>query len=387
MIEALLIPHWEGCPPSNLQVLGVSFGERIIQQARKAGFKKILQGPKLSDVPSQFLILSPNILLSDAGWRRLNSLEPREQTLTVPSETNCLAIIRCQDTDFVSRTLEESDSYSILLTKLSAQLGRETISLAKRDWARFESPSQRPHVEAWLLRGLIKDSEGFMSRYVERKISLSVTRKLVNTPVTPNAMTFLSLAIGIVGAFCFIPAKNSSHLVGAFLFWLHSVLDGCDGELARLKFAESRWGGLLDFWGDNVVHAAVFSAIAAGVYIKKPSRAPVLLAASAVSGTLLSASMVYWTTMRSKPADGPLFTSVIKSSSPHLGNFQPAEKIADLLARRDFIYLVGALAMAGRVKWFLWMGSIGAPLYFLALAALSLKNSTSMPNMPNQLVT
>ena len=28
-------------------------------------------------------------------------------------------------------------------------------------------------------------------------------------------------------------------------------LDGCDGELARLKFKESRWGGLLDFWGDN----------------------------------------------------------------------------------------------------------------------------------------
>ena len=39
----------------------------------------------------------------------------------------------------------------------------------------------------------------------------------------------------------------------------HSILDGCDGELARLKFQESRWGGILDFWGDNVVHSVIFA--------------------------------------------------------------------------------------------------------------------------------
>jgi hypothetical protein len=37
-----------------------------------------------------------------------------------------------------------------------------------------------------------------------------------------------------------------------------------------------------------------------------------------------------------------------------------------------------ALAIAGKVRWFLWLGAIGAPLYFLALAALSLKNSQTV---------
>jgi hypothetical protein len=111
---------------------------------------------------------------------------------------------------------------------------------------------------------LVKDSEGFMSRHLERKISLAVTRKLVETRITPNAMTLVSLGIGLVGASFFVLPPGPGHVVGSLLFWLHSVLDGCDGELARLKFAESRWGGLLDFWGDNVVHSAVFSAIAAG---------------------------------------------------------------------------------------------------------------------------
>jgi hypothetical protein len=49
--------------------------------------------------------------------------------------------------------------------------------------------------------------------------------------------------------------------------------------------------------------------------------------------------------------------------------------MADQLARRNFIYLVVALALLGKVNWFLWMGAVGAPLYFLALAAFSLKNS------------
>ena len=72
------------------------------------------------------------------------------------------------------------------------------------------------------------------------------------------------------------------------------------------------------------------------------------------------------------------------SSDPEVAS--AAEKIADQLARRDFIYLVIALAALGRLNWFLWMSAVGAPLYFLVLAALSLKNSTAKchPLMPWQ---
>ena len=54
-------------------------------------------------------------------------------------------------------------------------------------------------------------------------------------------------------------------------------------------------------------------------------------------------------------------------------------KIADLLARRDFIYLVVALACLRRTDWFLWLGAVGAPLYFLALAGFSLKTRPATP--------
>ena len=124
--------------------------------------------------------------------------------------------------------------------------------------------SEIPAAEKHLLRSLIKDEEGFMSRHVERKISLAITRLLVRTSITPNAMTLVSVAIGLVGAACFLVWSRPWHVAGALLFLSHSILDGCDGEIARLKFLESRWGGLLDFWGDNVVHAAVFTGIGIG---------------------------------------------------------------------------------------------------------------------------
>ena len=42
-----------------------------------------------------------------------------------------------------------------------------------------------------------------MSRHLERKISLAVTRNLVDTRITPNAMTLISVGIGLIGAFFF----------------------------------------------------------------------------------------------------------------------------------------------------------------------------------------
>src|SRR5262249_62044011 len=113
--------------------------------------------------------------------------------------------------------------------------------------------------EAWLLRSLIKQREGFMSRHFERKISLALTRRLAVTRITPDVMTLVSLAIGLTGAPFFLSSSPAYQLTGALLFLLHSILDGCDGELARLKFVESAHGAILDFLGDNVVALAVLA--------------------------------------------------------------------------------------------------------------------------------
>jgi 1L-myo-inositol 1-phosphate cytidylyltransferase / CDP-L-myo-inositol myo-inositolphosphotransferase len=202
------------------------------------------------------------------------------------------------------------------------------------------SPTDLPRAETWLLRSLVKDTEGFMSRHVERPISLAISRRLVGTRITPNAMTLASVAVGLAGAALFLSSRPGAPVAGALLVLLHSILDGCDGELARLKFQESRLGGVLDFWGDNVVHAAVFGTIAAAWSRASGGSGPLLVGAAAILGTLLSAAFVYRHTM-AQVAEGPLYLLVI-------------------------------LAALGKVRWFLVMGAVGSPIYLLLLLGIAL---------------
>lgn len=231
-------------------------------------------------------------------------------------------------------------------------------------------PQDKNALEKFLLRSLIKDTEGFMSQHVERKISLAVTRLILPSGISPNTMTLISISIGIVGSFFFLSPQKWYHVAAALLFWLHSVLDGCDGEIARLKFVESRWGGILDFWGDNVVHSFVFALLAVGSAAKLQSSLYIFLGMSAVLGTVLSAFWTWWHTMRRKKDSEPVFTTVVAQKSSETSREKKAKKlevIADFLARRDFIYLVIFLALIGKTEIFLWMSAIGSPIYFLVL--------------------
>ena len=206
--------------------------------------------------------------------------------------------------------------------------------------------------ERWLLRSLIKPTEGFMSRHFERKVSLAVTRRLVDTPITPNAMTVVSLAIGLAGAPFFLSPVPSLQITGTLLFLLHSILDGCDGELARLRFQESRGGALLDFWGDNVVHVAVFGCMAVGWSLAARSAWPLLPGAIAIASSLGAAATVSRWFVSKRPVGAVGST---------------AARLTDALANRDFIYVVLLLAAFGRAAWFLVIAALGTPVFVLLL--------------------
>jgi len=221
--------------------------------------------------------------------------------------------------------------------------------------------------ENWLLKRLVKSSESFMSRHVERPISLAISRRLVWTSLTPNAMTVISLAIGLMSAPFFLSSQPGIQVIGGILFLAHSILDGCDGELARLKFKESRWGGLLDFWGDNLVHISIFFCMGLGWSMSLQSSWPLWLSASAIAGTLGSAWSVYRQTMQPKLKTGPLFTSVVRSTTTRLS------QVMDTLGRRDFIYLVLLLSAFGKASWFLLPTALGAPMFCITLLWLGLE--------------
>lgn len=115
------------------------------------------------------------------------------------------------------------------------------------------SEDSRRRAEHQLYRSLIKRVDGPVSRRVNRPISLWVTRRVIDTGITPNQMTVAANLVGALGVMLVFRATWFTVALGSLLVQLQSILDGCDGELARLKLQSSRFGE----WFDNVLDDTV----------------------------------------------------------------------------------------------------------------------------------
>ncbi|HEX9747761.1 MAG TPA: CDP-alcohol phosphatidyltransferase family protein, partial [Methylomirabilota bacterium] len=295
--------------------------------------------------PGARLVLVPANVLPQARWlRALREMPLDPETLAVDSSLT--AVVESTGIDEVLRSAGQAAGAEDLIATLSRRLARATGSGDPAGRFALGGAAGAPAAEDWLMRSLIKETEGFMSRHLERRISLAITRRLVVTSITPNAMTLVSLTIGLLGAPFFLSAAPLQQIVGGLLFLTHSVLDGCDGELARLKFQESPTGARLDFWGDNLVHVAVFGCMAVGWSLAAASLWPLLLGALAITGTAASAYVV-------AHRDGAAAAA------------GPPGRLADAVANRDFIYLVILLACFGRAHWFLIPVALGTPIFMM----------------------
>jgi phosphatidylglycerophosphate synthase len=378
-------------------VLGLPLLRRVVLTAQRAGFstilvaisdpssiKQILDGtPALAVLPSdmsahlpsgRIVLLASNVLPTQRSLRWL-----RDQPLELDRAYvfgNAAACIEPSEFSACRSILQDVLRGHATFEEFACACGTMFEEEQVDGLYRLKTTQDRREAEHDLLRGLIKDTEGFMSRHLERRISLAITRRLVSTGMTPNAMTVVSIGIGLLGAPFFLSSQWGYQLIGALLFLAHSILDGCDGELARLRFQESRWGGILDFWGDNVVHVTVFACMGIGWSLSVREPWPLWLGGLAIAGTIGSAGFVYLHTMRGAGSTGPLFTSVVQSTTSTLSN------MIDSLARRDFIYLVVVLSAFGKASWFLALSAIGAPIYLgllLWVAFSKRRNNGELP--------
>jgi hypothetical protein len=118
-------------------------------------------------------------------------------------------------------------------------------------------------VFATLLRGDL----GFVARHINKKISFRITRGLlVHLPVTPNQVTVAAGLIGLVGALLVAHGSYLSVVAGFVLAQLQSILDGCDGELARVRFQQSASGEWLDTIVDDGLNLAFMLAVGLGLW-------------------------------------------------------------------------------------------------------------------------
>jgi len=102
------------------------------------------------------------------------------------------------------------------------------------------------------LSALRKPADGLVSRWINRRISLAITRRIANLPITPNQISTFTLLLGIASGFLVAQGTYALMVAGAFLLQTQSTIDGVDGELARLRSQCSRLGQWLDTISDDL---------------------------------------------------------------------------------------------------------------------------------------
>jgi phosphatidylglycerophosphate synthase len=243
---------------------------------------------------------------------------------------------------------------SALLSEVPQNSDSEHLSNHGLVCAPAVSETNRAAVERGLFNGLKSASDGWVDRYLNRKLSPWFSRWFVRMPLTPNQVTLIAWAIGLLAALCFAHGSWVSGVLGALLLQWSSVIDCCDGEVARLKFLESTSGYYLDITCDNIVHVAVFVGIAWSGYQELGQTHVLLLGGLAAFGTLMGFITVLATRHgRARQASAAL------------------DRLIDALANRDFSLVLVLCALTGTLQWFLWALAIGVNLFWLIALGLA----------------
>jgi phosphatidylglycerophosphate synthase len=105
-------------------------------------------------------------------------------------------------------------------------------------------------VEARSFAGSYKGVTDVVTKYVWPRPAKVVTKWCAERQITPNAVTYLGLALMFLALFLF---WNGDFLLGLIPAWIMTFLDTVDGKLARVTMTSSKFGDVLDH-GIDLIH-------------------------------------------------------------------------------------------------------------------------------------
>jgi len=221
-----------------------------------------------------------------------------------------------------------------------------------------------------------KPQDGFVSRFLNRPISRRITAFLLKFPIRPNGWTVSIFVLPLIAGVFLVRGDYVSIIIGAAIFQVFSILDGCDGEIARAKNLESKLGERLDYLCDFI--ASLLYVLTLGVGLHRSSE-------GIVCAVLITANELFLRVSRSKMAvaSSPLHDSFYARHHAmigHSGLLKLGERSVwwlFQLTKRDMAILVFLmLALLDLADWILnlWTIVAGASLVLSVIAVIKAVN-------------
>jgi len=155
-------------------------------------------------------------------------------------------------------------------------------------WIDVDDEKAFKKAEKNLLINLKKISDGPISRYLNRPISTKISKLLLKKRITPNQISLFSFSLSMIGAFFFFLGGYVNLLIGGMLAQVSSVIDGCDGEIARLKFQTSEFGGWVDAVLDRYADAFLLFGLTCYAYLPSKNFLYLLVGFLAIIGAFMN---------------------------------------------------------------------------------------------------
>ena len=154
-------------------------------------------------------------------------------------------------------------------------------------WQVVNTPSDRVIAERKLDEWLVKPTDGLFAR-MNRRISIPISRQLIKFPITPNMVTLFTLMVSFLAGVFFGLGGYWNMVIGGLLSVWASILDGCDGEVARLKLQVSNFGCWLETICDYLYYLFIFVGMSIGLTRSRGTEAYLVWGGALIIGAVVS---------------------------------------------------------------------------------------------------
>ena len=161
-------------------------------------------------------------------------------------------------------------------------LGREaargrvrTFGIGGGQWYRLsDAEGSVEEAEGIIFSHVGKTATGWIARKINGRISLPLSKLLIRTSLTPN---MISVLINVIGVLCGPLYALGHPVLGAVFMQIATVLDRCDGEVARIKLMETKKGQWVDTISDQFTVLSFLVGVPLGYYLQTGSAVAVAL--------------------------------------------------------------------------------------------------------------
>jgi phosphatidylglycerophosphate synthase len=166
--------------------------------------------------------------------------------------------------NLLEKSILNSLSLKSWVEELAGREGVKAVKVSDGYWMRLSSSENSVKKAEKLLFSYVGKTEtGWISRNINSKISIPTSKLLVRTPLTPN---MISVTINLIGMLCGLFYALGHPVIGALFLQIATILDRCDGEVARVKLMETKRGQWIDTICDQLTILSFIIGVPLGYY-------------------------------------------------------------------------------------------------------------------------